>query len=336
LATVAAFSIPAMILDTLALAAVQYYGVNLAYYWYHWMLHQPWSGPLYRAHYVGHHKRDYPVATLRRDRYSASGGSGWFENNGELIFGLPVLGLILAAFWLFSRGTAVSLTAVVLWVLVTGEVAHSSYHLNDNPESHPDIPVWLHRRVVQLPCYRKLQMLHDIHHGKRDRNFGFCDFQMDRLFGTYSEACPEYLAQARRRHRDAAAYDAASSDAALGPDTIRRFVPVLLAVTLFNWGYSRHWDTAAGQLAIAATSTLHWRVPKRGWRRSLDMVVVQLNLALHFWAAYTGQAWCALELYFIAVAFFAWSLSQNSYVGHATGWTIAIGANVVLAMTRSS
>lgn len=34
----------------------QYYAINIAYYFYHWVLHQPWSGPLYRAHFIGHHK----------------------------------------------------------------------------------------------------------------------------------------------------------------------------------------------------------------------------------------------------------------------------------------
>jgi sterol desaturase/sphingolipid hydroxylase (fatty acid hydroxylase superfamily) len=237
-----------MLLDRAVVAVVQYYAVNLAYYWYHWILHQPWSGPLYRAHYIGHHKRDYPVATLRRDRYSALGGSGWFENGGELVFGVPVIGLIAAAFWLLTSETAVSLAAVVLWVLITGEIAHSSYHLNDEPEAHPDIPVWLHRWLVRLPFYRRFQKLHDIHHGKRDCNFGFSDFQMDRLFGTYCEDCPEYLAKARRLHRDAAKYTAAPGPAGpnYGPRIIRRLIPVLVAVALFTATYGRRWDTAAG------------------------------------------------------------------------------------------
>ena len=323
-----------MLLERAAVVVAQYYGVNLAYYWYHWALHQPWSGPLYRAHYIGHHKRDFPVATLRRDRYSANGGSGWFENGGELVFGVPVLGIIAAAFWLLSSATAVSLTAVVLWVLITGEVAHSSYHLNDDPEIHPDVPVWLHRRLVRLPFYRKFQMLHDIHHGKRDCNFGFSDFQMDRLFGTYCEECPEYLVKARRLHRDAAVYSSAPTQQLLncGPKTILRLVPALLGVALFTWVYSQRWDTTAGQLAIAATSALHWRDPRRGWRRTLDMVVVQISLGVHVRAAFILRAWTALELYAVAVALFAWSMSQNSYLAHAGGWVVGMVANVALAV----
>ena len=167
-----------------ALVVFQYYGVNLIYYWYHWMLHQPWSGPLYRAHYIGHHKSDFPVRSLRRDRYCAGSG-GWFENGGELVFGIPVVVLIWATFQFCSFGAAISNCAIILVVLVTGEVAHSSYHLNDRPKAHPDVPVWLHHWVTEMPWYRQFQKLHDIHHSKRDVNFGFADFQMDHIFGMY-------------------------------------------------------------------------------------------------------------------------------------------------------
>lgn len=319
--------------DRLVLAVAQYYAVNLAYYWYHWMLHQPWSGPLYRAHYVGHHKRDYPVATLRRDRYSAKGGSGWFENGGELVFGIPVALLIAAVFWWCSHDTAASFTAVVLWVLITGEVAHSSYHLHDAPTAHPDVPVWVHRRLVRLPGYRALQKLHDIHHAKRDRNFGFCDFQMDRLFGTYCDTCPAHLEKARQQHRDAAKYAAAPTGPWIGPQTMRCLARVLV-VTAATTALLGRWRQAAAELAVAASSELHWRDPRRGRLRTLDTTVVQLSLAVHLHAAWTAEAREALAGYGLAAGLFGWSLCKNSYPAHAGGWVVAICSNLLLARAR--
>ena len=37
--------------------------------------------------------------------------------------------------------------------------------------------------------------MHDIHHAKKDTNFGFIDFQMDKLFGTYTKEPPKYLVE---------------------------------------------------------------------------------------------------------------------------------------------
>lgn len=140
--------------------------------------------------------------------------------------------LIWAHFHFLSFTSSMSFLAVIVFVLLSGEVFHSSYHLHDEPKSHPDVPVWMHRLLIKLPFYRKLQLLHDIHHGKNNANFGFVDFQFDMLFGeriialrttvaeppkfytliyifkpgTYCEDTPTYVIQARSKHKDAHKY----------------------------------------------------------------------------------------------------------------------------------
>ena len=69
--------------EDISLIVFQYYFINLIYYWYHFILHQPWSGILYKYHYINHHKKDYPLKQLRKYEYLEM-------NNGEIIFGIPV------------------------------------------------------------------------------------------------------------------------------------------------------------------------------------------------------------------------------------------------------
>ena len=81
----------------------------------------------------------------------------------------------------------------IMLVAITGEIFHCSYHLHNDAETHPRVPIYIHKLITRLPFYNYLRNMHDIHHAKKDTNFGFIDFQMDKLFGTYSSNIPSYL-----------------------------------------------------------------------------------------------------------------------------------------------
>lgn len=170
----------------------QYYIINLIYYWYHWLLHQPWSGILYHQHYICHHKNDYPLKSLRKYEYVE-------KNGGDIIFGIPMFLLILFNYYMFTFKTFIYFTINILLFAITGEVFHTSYHLYDDAKSHPQVPICVHKFITRLPFYNHLRNLHDIHHAKKDTNFGFIDFQMDKLFGTYTKTPPKYLSDIQKK-----------------------------------------------------------------------------------------------------------------------------------------
>lgn len=249
---------------------VFYYALQFVYYLYHRLLHNPISGPLYRMHHIGHHKKQFHIRRLRARTYgeyaacedatmvagsdeSASSSKttasasahhravdahcnnaptslrlsiarafssrwpfstssqpgaaeapktransplqlkdGWFETGGELAFGVPATLVALLAMTYLPTWTVTTLVCMMVYVAVTGEVLHSSYHLYDDALSHPE-SLTLHRLLVGWPWFRRYQHLHDIHHARPGTNFGFFDFTMDRLFGTFEDRAPSYL-----------------------------------------------------------------------------------------------------------------------------------------------
>ena len=117
---------------------------------------------------------------------------GWFETGGELAFGIPAtIAAVLSVVYL-PGWTAFTLITTMIYVTLTGEILHSSYHLYDDALSHPE-SLALHRLLVRGQWFRRYQHLHDIHHAKPGTNFGFFDFTMDRLFGTYESVAPPFL-----------------------------------------------------------------------------------------------------------------------------------------------
>ena len=172
--------------EDISLIVFQYYFINLIYYWYHFILHQPWSGILYKYHYINHHKKDYPLKQLRKYEYLEM-------NNGEIIFGIPVSILLFINYYFFTFKTFAYFVFNISFIAVSGEIFHSSYHLYNNAKSHPQVPLYVHKLITKLPFYNYLRDMHDIHHAKKDTNFGFIDFQMDKLFGTYTNKIPNYL-----------------------------------------------------------------------------------------------------------------------------------------------
>ena len=181
------------------LAVIDYYLIQFAYYWFHRFIHLPQAGIFYRMHYLGHHKRDFPIRCLRKKEYGLSsgggGGGGWFQTGGELVFGIPILLISIICYYMLSLPYFLVFEGVLLGNVVMGEVMHSSFHLTEDAISHPE-SLEVHRELYagNWFYFKYYQYMHDLHHAYKAANFGFFDLTMDRLFGTYNDKTPNYLA----------------------------------------------------------------------------------------------------------------------------------------------
>lgn len=170
---------------------LNYYGILGIYYWYHRFLHCKYSGLLYKYHYLGHHKKLFPIKRIRADSYGENGNGGWFQSGGEIIFGVPVIIMIYVIWMLSTSGYFINFMIVLLGIIISGECYHSSYHLIKHPKSHPE-SLLIHNLITKQNNFSKLMKLHDIHHAMPKYNYGFIDMSMDKLFNTYSEKIPQY------------------------------------------------------------------------------------------------------------------------------------------------
>jgi sterol desaturase/sphingolipid hydroxylase (fatty acid hydroxylase superfamily) len=171
---------------------INYFIINLCYYWYHRFLHNPKSGILYKLHYLGHHKKDFPLRAIRKNSYSGDGTTGWFKTGGEFVFGIPIIILL----WIINKYSTYeyfsNFMVILIGVVLIGEICHSSFHLTKNAISHPE-SIKIHKYIVNSNWYPFFMNLHDIHHGRINYNFGFINMSMDKIFGTYSEIKPKYF-----------------------------------------------------------------------------------------------------------------------------------------------
>jgi hypothetical protein len=138
---------------------------------------------------------DRVAKELATDRVAKelAGTDGWFKTGGELLFGVPMMAVAAAVLRALPLGTALVFIGTMVFVAVWGDVMHSSFHLYDDAVSHPEsLPV--HKRLVRSLWFRRYQHLHDIHHAYTNTNFGFFDFTIDKLFGTFCETRPPFLA----------------------------------------------------------------------------------------------------------------------------------------------
>jgi len=157
-------------------------------------MHHPSSGFLYKIHYLGHHKKEFPISKIIKMDYSSNkkGGGGWFETGGEIAFGIPIMMIMIISYTLFSFSHFIIFSITLGYTIGIGEFFHSSYHLYSNARNHPEW-LWLHLQISGCGWFKKHQLLHFIHHSYKMANFGFFDMTMDKLFGTYNEQIPSYL-----------------------------------------------------------------------------------------------------------------------------------------------
>ena len=76
---------------------------------------------------------------------------------------------------------------------------HSSFHLTEDAVNHPE-SLAIHKGMYSHNWlwFKYYQCMHDLHHAYRAANFGFFDLTMDRLFGTFNEVVPNYIASLSR------------------------------------------------------------------------------------------------------------------------------------------
>ena len=137
----------------------------------HWMIHQPWTGRLYRAHRA-HHFDLYPPSDYTSDKYRGAG-------TDSTVFTFALLGaplvLFPAAAGLLGWVPVSWSIACVLTLLAVGflnDYIHDSFHLNRH---------WLHG----YDFYKRMDDLHYHHHVDTSKNFGIFLFVWDRVFGTF-------------------------------------------------------------------------------------------------------------------------------------------------------
>jgi len=186
------------------IAVFDYYLIQFLYYWFHRFIHLPVAGIFYRMHFIGHHKRDFPIRQLRKKTYgnvsdnvsgSVSRNGGWFQTGGELVFGIPIIILSILCYYLLSYSYFLVFESVLLGNVILGEVMHSSFHLTEDATNHPESLV-VHRCMYANNWFffKYYQYMHDLHHAYKAANFGFFDLTMDRLFGTFNDKVPNYMA----------------------------------------------------------------------------------------------------------------------------------------------
>jgi len=191
-------------LEILVVAVFDYYLIQFLYYWFHRFIHLPIAGIFYRMHFIGHHKRDFPIRQLRKKTYgtvsgnvssTVSGNGGWFQTGGELVFGLPILMVSILSYYVMSWNYFLVFEGVLLGNVILGEIMHSSFHLTEDATNHPE-SLAVHRGMYANNWFffKYYQYMHDLHHAYKAANFGFFDLTMDRLFGTFNDKVPNYLA----------------------------------------------------------------------------------------------------------------------------------------------
>ena len=171
---------------------INYYGLMFMYYWYHRFLHCKYSGILYKIHYIGHHKTDFPLNNLHKLYYNVRNNGEWFGTGGEFVFALPIILLLCFIYNLASLFYFVNVVVVLLWIVISGEICHSSFHLVKNAISHPE-SLYVHKWLFNCKFFGKYVELHDIHHYKPNTNYGFLDMTMDKIFNTYCDTKPKYM-----------------------------------------------------------------------------------------------------------------------------------------------
>lgn len=155
-------------------AAITFVYGSLIGWFVHWVLHQRWSGPLYRAH-MNHHIFQYPPDDLVSGVYRTSGTA-----DSTLIFTPAVtLAFFLYAAVLYALGTdAYVIGGTALETLALG-ILHDSLHTG----FHVKKSVW-----ARWEIFAPLRDLHFVHHKRTNRNFGILFFGWDRLFRTFRAA----------------------------------------------------------------------------------------------------------------------------------------------------
>lgn len=159
-----------MVLQVLIAVVMTYVIGNFTGWVTHWMFHQKWSGKLHEAH-EAHHDM-YSRGQFLSDAYLSTG-----SNSGTVFFTLFIIPVIAVAFTiLMIFGVAWWTYPIILiesaFVGIIYNRIHDAIHIKNHP-------------YEKYKWFRRLRILHRVHHANVQTNLGIYEFSWDRIMKTF-------------------------------------------------------------------------------------------------------------------------------------------------------
>lgn len=140
-------------------------------YLFHYVLHQRWSGPFYRAH-MNHHLKKYPHTDFFSETYRDAG-----KDNTVFLFTIAFSPLIVLATLL----TITETISIMHGVFILSQMAILGWLNNSIHDAcHLKISMW-----DKFPFFERIRTIHFIHHYDMAKNFGIFSFEWDFVFRTF-------------------------------------------------------------------------------------------------------------------------------------------------------
>lgn len=135
-------------------------------YLLHWVMHQRWSGLMWRSH-MKHHRMYPPREAVAEGEYRTIGAD-------SAVFVYITVGAVLAALFVatLSLRMALPLAAEMLLVGWLNDAVHDATHVRGH---------WLQR----FAWFERIRETHVIHHRNMKYNHGLLTFVADRAMKTY-------------------------------------------------------------------------------------------------------------------------------------------------------
>ena len=90
------------------------------------------------------------------------------------------------------------------------------------------------------------------------------------------------------------------------------------------------WVLSVAEWSLVVSSVFYWLNHHDGWRRNVDMIVVQLSLYTHLYYVVRYSSYNAFALYILAMSSYIVGCIYNTNFAHAFVWIFGCAANVVL------
>ena len=156
---------------------------DLAGYWLHRMIHQRWSGPMYRAH-MTHHLVLYPPGKMFSERYQSAGWDSlalWFS---------PFFVLLVGGYFLLGGPHPWVAAAGALASAMASSYAHDMTHIRGSF-------MWR-----WFGWTKDISVRHHTHHYKMRKNYGILVPWWDVMFRTRAgRSVAAFLAQRQSQRR---------------------------------------------------------------------------------------------------------------------------------------
>jgi sterol desaturase/sphingolipid hydroxylase (fatty acid hydroxylase superfamily) len=138
----------------------------------HWVIHRPWTGPVFRGH-MRHHLSLYPPSRFDSPVYLKA---KWYESGGFLFlpFFVSVFSLVGWALLALGAGWGAVIAAVLTGAAygLLSDYIHDSFHIRGH-------------FLSRFARWKKWRDAHRVHHVNMSLNYGIFLFTWDRAFGTY-------------------------------------------------------------------------------------------------------------------------------------------------------